>query len=43
MSGAAPLSKELTQQLLKVLPNAEIGQGYGASIASILYLVTLKS
>ncbi|EIM92300.1 amp dependent CoA ligase [Stereum hirsutum FP-91666 SS1] len=34
MSGAAPLSKELTQQLLKVLPNAEIGQGYGMTETS---------
>ncbi|RDB28925.1 4-coumarate--CoA ligase-like 1 [Hypsizygus marmoreus] len=29
MSGAAPLSGELMQQLNKVLPNASIGQGYG--------------
>ncbi|TCD60045.1 hypothetical protein EIP91_010839, partial [Steccherinum ochraceum] len=29
MSGAAPLSAELTQQLVKVLPNATIGQAYG--------------
>lgn len=29
MSGAAPLSAELTAQLLKVIPNASIGQGYG--------------
>ncbi|EJD03682.1 phenylacetyl-CoA ligase [Fomitiporia mediterranea MF3/22] len=29
ISGAAPLSRELTQQLIKVLPNAQIGQGYG--------------
>ncbi|KLO20729.1 phenylacetyl-CoA ligase [Schizopora paradoxa] len=29
MSGAAPLSAELTMQLVKVLPNATIGQGYG--------------
>lgn len=32
ISGAAPLSKELTQQLIKVMPNAEIGQGYGMLI-----------
>ncbi|THH06349.1 hypothetical protein EW145_g4156 [Phellinidium pouzarii] len=29
ISGAAPLSPELTQQLIKVIPNASIGQGYG--------------
>jgi len=29
LSGAAPLSAELTEQLIKVLPNASIGQGYG--------------
>ena len=29
MSGAAPLSAELTKQLIEVLPNAHIGQGYG--------------
>lgn len=29
MSGAAPLSGELMEQLHKVLPNAAIGQGYG--------------
>ncbi|KAF9460146.1 phenylacetyl-CoA ligase [Collybia nuda] len=29
MSGAAPLSGELMEQLHKVLPNATIGQGYG--------------
>lgn len=29
LSGAAPLSGELTEELVKVLPNAEIGQGYG--------------
>lgn len=29
MSGAAPLSAELTQQLIKVLPNTCLGQGYG--------------
>lgn len=29
ISGAAPLSAELVNQLLKVTPNAQIGQGYG--------------
>lgn len=29
MSGAAPLSRELMQQIAQVLPNALIGQGYG--------------
>ncbi|KAI5124184.1 hypothetical protein M0805_000989 [Coniferiporia weirii] len=29
ISGAAPLSAELVQQLIKVLPKATIGQGYG--------------
>ncbi len=37
MSGAAPLSAELTMQLVKVLPNATIGQGYGAT-----YFVRLR-
>lgn len=27
--GAAPLSGELVKQVIKVLPNASIGQGYG--------------
>ncbi|KDQ63355.1 hypothetical protein JAAARDRAFT_147584 [Jaapia argillacea MUCL 33604] len=29
MAGAAPVSAELTMQLVKVLPNCAIGQGYG--------------
>ncbi|KAH8835785.1 amp dependent CoA ligase [Flagelloscypha sp. PMI_526] len=29
MSGAAPLSAEITQQLSEILPNAAIGQGFG--------------
>ncbi|KAL5494984.1 hypothetical protein ACEPAI_446 [Sanghuangporus weigelae] len=29
LCGAAPLSQELTEQLIKVLPNAQVGQGYG--------------
>lgn len=29
MCGAAPLSPELTQQFIQVLPNCDIGQGYG--------------
>ncbi|TFY79307.1 hypothetical protein EWM64_g4705 [Hericium alpestre] len=29
LCGAAPLSAELTEEVLKVLPNAAIGQGYG--------------
>lgn len=29
MSGAAPLSAELTEQLIRILPNASIGQAYG--------------
>ena len=29
MSGAAPLSGELVQQLRHICPNAAIGQGYG--------------
>lgn len=29
LSGAAPLSAELVGHLLKILPNAQIGQGYG--------------
>ena len=35
MSGAAPLSSELTMQLVKILPNAQIGQGYGTTIKLI--------
>lgn len=29
MSGAAPLSHELNQQLFHMLPDAHIGQAYG--------------
>ena len=29
MSGAAPMSAELTRQFAQVFPNAQIGQGYG--------------
>lgn len=29
LMGAAPVSREITDQLVKVLPNAQIGQGYG--------------
>lgn len=36
MSGAAPLSAELTMQLVKVLPNATIGQGYGTNLVSFV-------
>ncbi|OAX33663.1 acetyl-CoA synthetase-like protein [Rhizopogon vinicolor AM-OR11-026] len=32
--GAAPLSAELVDQVVKVLPNAQIGQGYGITEAS---------
>ncbi|KAL5535772.1 hypothetical protein ACEPAF_3866 [Sanghuangporus sanghuang] len=35
ISGAAPLSKELTLQLVEILPNAEIGQGYGMTEGAI--------
>ncbi|THV07585.1 phenylacetyl-CoA ligase [Dendrothele bispora CBS 962.96] len=34
MSGAAPLSGELVQQLRKLCPNASIGQGYGMTETS---------
>ena len=34
MSGAAPLSAELTEQLVKVLPDASIGQAYGMTESS---------
>ncbi|KAH8099401.1 amp dependent CoA ligase [Cristinia sonorae] len=34
MSGAAPLSSELTEQLIKVLPNASIAQAYGMTESS---------
>ncbi|KAF9219269.1 acetyl-CoA synthetase-like protein [Gyrodon lividus] len=33
-SGAAPLSAELMNQVVKVLPNAQIGQGYGLTESS---------
>lgn len=29
--GAAPLSAALTEKVVKLLPNADIGQGYGPS------------
>ena len=29
LSGAAPLSAEITNQVARMLPNAAIGQGYG--------------
>jgi hypothetical protein len=35
MIGAAPLSAELTKDLIKVLPNCVIGQGYGQSRSSL--------
>ncbi|KAI5835205.1 acetyl-CoA synthetase-like protein [Schizophyllum commune Tattone D] len=34
MMGAAPVSHEVTMQLLKVLPNAQIGQAYGMTETS---------
>lgn len=34
MSGAAPLSSELTEQLVKVLPKASIAQAYGMTESS---------
>ena len=34
MSGAAPLSAELTEQLTKVIPQCAIGQGYGMKMCS---------
>lgn len=34
ISGAAPLSAELVNQLMKVIPNAQIGQGYGLTETS---------
>ena len=40
MSGAAPLSSELTLQLVKILPNAQIGQGYGTTIKSVCPIET---
>ncbi len=33
MSGAAPLSAELTRQFMEVLPGSAIGQGYGTSMS----------
>lgn len=45
MSGAAPLSPELTMQLVEVLPNAEIGQGYGklnfSDLAASRFILTV--
>jgi len=37
MSGAAPLSGGLMQQLHQVLPNASIGQGYGGLCSPFLF------
>ncbi|KAH7913981.1 hypothetical protein BJ138DRAFT_1144920 [Hygrophoropsis aurantiaca] len=34
ISGAAPLSAELVNQLVKIIPNAQIGQGYGLTESS---------
>ncbi|KZT30745.1 amp dependent CoA ligase [Neolentinus lepideus HHB14362 ss-1] len=34
MAGAAPITKELTEELIKVLPNADVGQGYGMTETS---------
>ncbi|KAL5519237.1 hypothetical protein ACEPAH_920 [Sanghuangporus vaninii] len=43
ISGAAPLSKELTLQLVEILPNAEIGQGYGMTEGAIsMFLVSQR-
>ncbi|KIY44782.1 acetyl-CoA synthetase-like protein [Fistulina hepatica ATCC 64428] len=39
MSGAAPLTGEVTQQLAKMLPNADIGQGYGMTETSTVVTV----
>ncbi|KAF9236497.1 hypothetical protein BU15DRAFT_76938 [Melanogaster broomeanus] len=42
MCGAAPLSAELMNQVVKILPNAQIGQGYGLteSVTSIAMFST---
>ena len=37
MSGAAPLSAELTMHLAEILPLCSIGQGYGASLDLCTY------
>ncbi|KAG2065599.1 acetyl-CoA synthetase-like protein [Suillus decipiens] len=45
ISGAAPLSAELVNQLMKVIPNAQIGQGYGlteSSTSLTMYSVNQK-
>ncbi|KAG0691663.1 hypothetical protein DFH29DRAFT_1015647 [Suillus ampliporus] len=45
ISSAAPLSAELVNQLLKVTPNAQIGQGYGMTKSCTLlamYMVDQK-
>lgn len=36
-SGAAPLSAELTNQLAKLFPAVQIGQGFGATARYSLY------
>lgn len=41
LMGAAPISAELTKQLLKVFPGICLGQGYGVQRASLLSLCLL--
>lgn len=43
MSSAAPLSAELTAQLLKVLPGASIGQVYGAFALDLECVVLMQA
>lgn len=38
MSGAAPLSAELVERLVTILPNADITQGYGTPFPLFLPL-----
>ena len=40
---AAPLSAELTEELLRVLPDTQLGQGYGACSPSLLSPAHTKS
>ena len=43
MSGAAPLSGELMQTVVKIFPNACIGQGYGKGYVAQIVLVNNTS
>ena len=40
--GAAPVSAELQEQVVKVIPNAEIGQAYGMTETTVVSLFPLS-